>query len=392
MLLENKQVAIVGGGPGGLTLARLLQQQGVHVNVYERDADQYVRQQGATLDLHFESGLKALTEAGLMDAFHENFRPGAERVTIVDNQAAVQYTERDNEPLKDLDNEYARPEIDRGPLRDLLIDSLHANTVVWDSKFTELKENGKGWDLVFENGTTAYADLVIASDGANTKIRKYITDIQRIYSGVTIVEGNIYNAVVNAPQLWKLTNGGKIFAHWKGKTIVLSAKGEGSLSFYTITQETENWVKTSGIDFNNKEQVFNWFQERFSDWSQDWHEIFASDESYFIARPQYYFPMDQCWQTVPNLTIIGDAAHQTPPSGDGVNLAMLDALELYEAFCLENHSTVNEAIASFENRMLSRTSLATQEALELIESMLSENSLEFILDFFTGLKTNSHQV
>lgn len=39
MLLHNKKIAIVGGGPGGLTLARLLQLQGVNVTVYERDKD-----------------------------------------------------------------------------------------------------------------------------------------------------------------------------------------------------------------------------------------------------------------------------------------------------------------------------------------------------------------
>lgn len=384
MLLKNKKVAIVGGGPGGLTLARLLQQQGVTVKVYERDADQYVRQQGATLDLHFESGLKALAEAGLMDAFKKHYRPGAERVTVVDNNATVHYTERDEEPLQDLDNIYARPEIDRGPLRDMLIASLQENTVVWGSKFTELKATGDGWDLVFENGTTATADLVIGSDGANTKIRKYITDIERVYSGVTIVEGNIYNAAANAPGLWELTNGGKIFAHWHGKTIVLSAKGEGSLSFYTITRETDEWIKTSGTNLTSREQVFAWFLQRFPDWSIDWHEIFATDDSYFVVRPQYYYPSSQSWQTAHNLTIIGDAAHQTPPSGDGVNQAMLDALELYEALCLEHYSSIHDALTSFEAKMFTRTALATDEALEMVEAMLSENSLEIFLDFFNA--------
>jgi 2-polyprenyl-6-methoxyphenol hydroxylase-like FAD-dependent oxidoreductase len=382
MLLENKKVAIIGGGPGGLTLGRLLQLKGIDVKVYERDIDQHVRQQGATLDLHYESGLKALREAGLMDEFKKNYRPGAERVVIVDNNALVHYSERDQAPLSDLDSRHARPEIDRGPLRDLLIASLKENTIVWNSKFIELKESGSGWNLFFENGTTAFADLVIAADGANTRLRKYITDIPRIYSGTAIVEGNIYNAAVHAPQLWKLTDGGKVFAHWRGKTIVLSAKGEGSLSFYTISSETEQWVKTSAGMLNDKEAVCSWFKQRFSDWSSVWHEVFHTDESYFVCRPQYYFPTDQQWQTLPNLTMLGDAAHQTPPSGDGVNQAMLDALELYEALRINNFSSMAEAIGSYEKAMLCRTAVATQEALEVTEAMLAEDNLQFMVDFF----------
>jgi 2-polyprenyl-6-methoxyphenol hydroxylase-like FAD-dependent oxidoreductase len=382
MLLENKKIAIVGGGPGGLTLARLLQLKGIEVKVYERDIDQHVCQQGATLDLHYESGLKALRAAGLMDEFKKNYRPGAERVVIVDNNAVVHYSERNQPPLSDLDCAQARPEIDRGPLRDLLIASLEDKTMVWNSNFIELKEGGNGWNLFFENGTTAFADLVIAADGANTRLRKYMTDITRIYSGTAIVEGNIYNAAVNAPHLWKLTDGGKVFAHWNGKTIVLSAKGEGSLSFYTISKEAADWLKTSASTLNNKEAVCSWFKQRFSDWSSDWHEVFLTDASYFVCRPQYYFPSDQQWQTLPNLTMLGDAAHQTPPSGDGVNQAMLDALELYEALCLKNFNTLPEAISSFEKSMLRRTEVATQEALEITEAMLAEDNLEFMVDFF----------
>ncbi|WP_116789320.1 FAD-dependent oxidoreductase [Flavobacterium psychrotrophum] len=387
MLLDNKQVAIIGGGPGGLILARLLQQKGANVKVYERDTDQYVRQQGATLDLHHETGLRALREGGLIEAFRENYRPGAERVTITDNNAVVHYTEFENNPLTDLDDAHARPEIDRGPLRDLLIASLQDGTMVWDSKFAALNKNGSGWNILFDNGTSAYADLVIAADGANSKARKYITDIERIYSGFTIIEGNIYNAEKNAPHLWKLTNGGKVYAHWNGKAIVLSAKGEGSLSFYTITREADNWVTDSGIDFTNKESVFTWFKQRFSDWGTAWYEIFVTDDSYFVARPQYYFPQDQTWESLTNLTVLGDAAHQTPPSGDGVNQAMLDAVLLCEALCNSNFNTVQEAIAFYEKEMLSRASAITDEAMEQVENMLSENNIKFMLDFFA---LNSH--
>ncbi|WP_229750916.1 FAD-dependent oxidoreductase [Undibacterium terreum] len=89
MVIKDKTIAIVGCGPGGLTLARLLQMQGANVRVYERDANAQARVQGATLDLHEESGLRALQAAGLMDAFRASYRPDAGRVRIVDQDAVI---------------------------------------------------------------------------------------------------------------------------------------------------------------------------------------------------------------------------------------------------------------------------------------------------------------
>src|ERR1700753_745257 len=89
--INNKKIAIVGGGPGGLTLARLLQMNGADVKVYERDASRNVRVQGATLDLHEESGLKALDKAGLMHAFRANYRPGADKRRITDKHGDIVY-------------------------------------------------------------------------------------------------------------------------------------------------------------------------------------------------------------------------------------------------------------------------------------------------------------
>ncbi|MES2387564.1 MAG: FAD-dependent monooxygenase, partial [Bacteroidota bacterium] len=169
--IKNKQIAIVGGGPGGLTLARLLQLNGADVKVYERDFNREVRVQGATLDLHHESGLRAIREAGLMNEFMANYRPGADMMRITDMQANIVYDEQPSEKSE----EYFRPEIDRGPLRDILLNSLQAGTVVWDSRFISLSPENEGWKLAFENGKTAFADLVIAADGANSKIRPYIT-------------------------------------------------------------------------------------------------------------------------------------------------------------------------------------------------------------------------
>ncbi len=60
MLLKDSKVAIIGAGPVGLTMARLLQQHHIDVTVYERDKDPQARIWGGTLDLHKDTGQKAM--------------------------------------------------------------------------------------------------------------------------------------------------------------------------------------------------------------------------------------------------------------------------------------------------------------------------------------------
>ena len=150
----HKTIAIVGGGPGGLTLARLLQMHGLDVKVYERDAGRNARAQGGTLDLHEDSGLKALHHAGLMEAFRANYRPGADKMTVFDRHADVLMDDLGGGEIGS-----ERPEIDRGRLRDILLDSLTAGTVVWDCHFQALTQTGSGIRIDFANGTSADADI-----------------------------------------------------------------------------------------------------------------------------------------------------------------------------------------------------------------------------------------
>ena len=55
-LLRNKNIAIIGAGPVGLAFARLLQQEGADVKVYERDTNEHYRIKGGTLDLLKDMG------------------------------------------------------------------------------------------------------------------------------------------------------------------------------------------------------------------------------------------------------------------------------------------------------------------------------------------------
>ena len=161
MLLENKQVAIIGGGPGGLTLARLLQLQNVNVKVYERDLNKNARVQGAPLDMHDDSGLAAIRKANLFEEFRTNFMAGADKTLLLDEQATVFYSDHETNLEEDFDNEYFRPEIDRGVLRKILLESLEPETIVWDSHFISMERQNEGWLLHFKNGLSVYADIIL---------------------------------------------------------------------------------------------------------------------------------------------------------------------------------------------------------------------------------------
>jgi len=214
MLLKNKKVAIIGGGPGGLTLARLLQQQGLAVTVYERDASPQVRPQGSALDLHHDTGLKALVAAGLLDAFKHSYRPGADAMVVVNGQVEVLFDQHTQQVAQGFGEAHFRPEIDRGPLRDLLVASLRAGTVVWDARFTALQPAGDGWEISFEKGGQAYADVVVAADGVHSKVRPYLTATQPHYAGFTLVEGTLPQAAKHVPALWQLLQGA-VSRRWK---------------------------------------------------------------------------------------------------------------------------------------------------------------------------------
>jgi 2-polyprenyl-6-methoxyphenol hydroxylase-like FAD-dependent oxidoreductase len=373
--IQNKKIAIVGGGPGGLTLARLLQMQGANVTVYERDLHKDARPKGATLDLHDDSGLKALKAADLMDAFRANYRPGADKLRITDNNATILFADDEGG-----EEERGRPEIDRGPLQQILLDSLQPDTVLWNMRFVSLAQESGKIRLQFENGTSVLADLVIAADGANSKIRPYITPVKPFYSGVTAVEGTVYNSAVAAPKMHALLNGGKIFAFGNEQVLIVSSKGDGSLVFYTGCKTEEHWVKNSGINFSDKAQVVKWFKETYTSWSTAWEELFENADQQFIPRTLYCMPFDQSWETLPNLTMLGDAAHLMPPfAGEGVNMAMLDALELSEHLASDKYPDLPAALTAFEKQMLIRASESAKMTMESTNALHSKGAVDYMM-------------
>jgi len=386
-LLENIKIAILGGGPGGLTLARLLQLKGAEVKVYERDFNQESRVQGAIVDLHFDSGLKVLQAADLLEAFKANYMKDADRYRLVDKDLNILLDEINEDNEDNFDDEHFRPEIDRGALRNMIIDGLLPNTVVWDCQFLSMKKVNNSWELKFKNGMTANADIVIGADGYRSKVRSYVTDIKALYSGATIIQGEIENPEIDCLDMYELVNNANLSAMDIGKTIAVQPMGNGGLTFYAASLYPENWIETSGIDFNNGDEVYAFLVGFYADWNPKIFTLFKACKK-FIVRPLNYFPTDQHWEAKANVTLLGDAAHLMPPSGEGVNTAMLDALDLSEYLTNGEFSDLKSAIAAYETKMRARASVLGKEAIDGIKDFASpsKDSIKDLVGMFLTRK------
>lgn len=372
-LLKDKKVAIIGAGPVGLTMARLLQQNGVEVTIYERDKDPQARIWGGTLDLHKNSGQNTLKKAGLLEKYHEKAIPMAINFTNKEGKiiASTEIT-----PENKLDN----PEINRNDLRKILLESLKNKTVIWGKKLINIEQNNEKWLLYFEENSKETADFVIVANGGMSKLRNYVTDTEVEETGTFILQGDVPQPEINCPEFFKLCNGKRLMNSHNGNLLVANPFNNGALTYGIIFKMPDNWQNGIPLNFNNNEKVIEFLSHKLSDWSEVYRELFKAT-TFFVGLPTRKLPIGKPWKINRPLpiTLIGDAAHLMPPfAGQGVNIGLVDALNLSENLISGEFQTIGEAISDYEEKMF----IYAKEA----QSESSENEAEMCNPNFSFLK------
>jgi len=352
-LQPSPHIAIVGAGLGGLTLARVLHTRGIPATIYEADLSADARPQGGLLDIHENGGLRA---AGLYEQFLALVLPGEDAKRIVD---------RDGRVLLDKPAQSGgRPEVRRGDLRRLLIDSLPAGAIAWGRKLVRAERRLDGrLCLTFADGTSVSPDLLVGADGAWSCVRPLLSATKPAYIGTTFIEVRI-DAAACTPDMEDLIGTGTLMAVAPGKALLMHRYADGDVHGYIALDKPLGCIAAE-----------------FDDWSPRLRALVRLAGDARTVRPLHALPVDHRWDSAADITLVGDAAHlMSSFAGEGANLAIQDGAELALAIC--DHPA--NAIRAYEAAMFPRAHAAARRTADNHRRFFGPDAPHSIVQMFMG--------
>ena len=366
-------VTIIGAGLGGLVLARVLHVHGIAVTVHEAEPSPTARTQGGMLDIHDDTGRPALEAAGLLDGFRGLILEGREATRVLATDGTVLLDEPD-------EGTGGRPEVQRGELRRLLLDSLPDGTVQWGHKVTGVRAlDGGRHEVAFADGSTVVSELLVGADGAWSRVRPLLSDAVPAYVGTSFVETYLRDDDTRHPAAARTVGGGALFALAPGRGITAHRESGGTLHVYAQLTRPLDWF--AEIDFADPAAALARVAQEFDGWAPELTALITDSDTDPVLRVIHTLPAGHRWERVPGVTLLGDAAHLLAPTGEGANLAMYDGAELSRALAA-HPGDVEAGLAEYEQALFPRSAAAGED--DILGLCLGEDTPRGLLDLLTG--------
>ncbi|KAA6221314.1 FAD-dependent monooxygenase [Streptomyces albofaciens JCM 4342] len=366
-------VTIIGAGLGGLTLARVLHVNGIPATVYEAESSPTARHQGGLLDIHDYNGQLALKAADLMDEFQGLILEGRQALRVLDRDGTVLLDKAD-------DGTGGRPEVQRGELRQVLLDSLPAGTVRWGHKVSRTRTLGEGrHEVTFADGSSVETTLLVGADGAWSRVRPLLSTATPTYTGMSCVETYLFDADTRYPATAKAVGGGMLLTPAPGKGIQAHRERGDTLHAYVMLARPQEWF--AAIDFTDAAAATTRIAREFDGWAPELTALITEADTTPVLRTMNTLPVEHRWGRAPGVTLIGDAAHLAPPNGEGANLAMLDGAELGQALAA-HPDDIEAALTAYEQAMFPRSAEVATEGSGLYEFMFGDDAPHSLIAAF----------
>lgn len=346
-MAREAEVAIIGGGLGGLTLAASLLKRSIPVQVFEQSSE--LREIGAgvaiggnatrlleRLDIDLEP------RANVPPALE--FRRWDDAGLIWEHPIAEWYREEVGAPYLT---------VHRGTLQRLLAEKVPPERVHLNHRLSGIEEDGEGVRLRFENGGEAFAGIAIGVDGINSVARRHVAgDARPVYSGEIGFRG-----VIPIEKSRFLPNPTSLHI-WcgPGTHVVYYGMDEGSLVNLLAVYSPERlpeWTEHSNRTSGTREEALKIFEEySWDDRILDLVRSIEGDMNFWALQD---LPRLSRWSRG-RLLLIGDAAHAPlPHHGQGAGLAIEDAYALGHILAETGPENYRLAFETFEDFRKHRT-------------------------------------
>ncbi|TMR88532.1 FAD-dependent monooxygenase [Nonomuraea basaltis] len=391
-------MAIIGGGIGGLCLAQGLRKAGLDVTVYERDRTPADRLQGyrVHIDPHGARALHDCLPEHLWRAFLDTTGQGGQDFGFLTERLdllALIETHHAPDPADD------HHSVSRITLRQVLLSGLE--DVVRFGKTYERYERLPGGRvrLFFADGTSETADVVVAADGGNSRVRRqYLPHAERVDTGITTVAGKFpltaETRKLLAPRLVEGPNNvipprgvGLFCAPHDLRDLVVAEGGIGATEQEGALMDNTGgyilWAVGAAagrfpgdISEMSGGQLKDTVARMIRTWHPDLRRMIdmSHPDTVSLLPIRTSIPIDP-WPAT-NITLLGDAIHSmTPMRGIGANTALRDACLLRSALteALTAGSDPVQAIAGYEAQMREYGFAAVRDSLRSAEQFIGDS-------------------
>lgn len=381
------QVAIIGGGIGGVALAVACLHRGIPFTIYERDTSFNARSQGYGLTLQQASkamegfGIPSLND-GIVSTRHIVHNTKGEIIGEWGMRKWLQSNEKTTPKRTNI-------HIARQSLRRALIEQLGGHAIIkWGHQLMSFKETEHHkTELNFKvNGEikTTNADVVIGADGIRSTVRKLL--IGEEITPLRYLDCMVILGICSLESIKDMD-----CSLLDSETVFQTANGKERIYMMPFTSDTIMWQLSFPISENEAKELSakgTAALKKEACFRTPWHApipqiLAATLETDITGYPVYDRELltPELFKNAGNVTLLGDAAHPMSPfKGQGANQALLDALSLVREIHKGCRPKSNwrevgirkNVLNTFEEEMMNRSTSKVKDSAEAAQFLHSE--------------------